>query len=212
MNDVDKCSSVLDAYRSSNPTVICMQKTKLSYPELAKIRSFLMPKLHTHDTIPANGSRGGILIAWDSNTLTMLQSDHRTFSLTLIFTSTTSDHSLKLTNVYAPANHVVTNLFLTKLRDLAPTITGPWLLLGDFNLIHQSMDQNNHRFDQRLASAFNDTISDLALDELPLLDRPYTWSNLRVEPTLARLDRVFLNSQMSSSFPNMALTSHSGHI
>jgi hypothetical protein len=56
-------------------------------------------------------------------------------------------------------------------------------------------------------TSFNDTIHKLELLDLPLLDRLFTWSNHRVNPTMARLDRVFLNVPMSLTFPNSTLTS-----
>jgi endonuclease/exonuclease/phosphatase family metal-dependent hydrolase len=98
-------------------------------------------------------------------------------------------------------------LFFCELTDLADQIQGAWIVLGDFNLLRHENDKNNNRFDHRLASLSNETISALALDELPLLDRLYTWSNLREQPTLARLDRAFISSQMSSLHPNTTLTS-----
>jgi len=109
--------------------------------------------------------------------------------------------------VYAPSDHHDSASFLEDLAELVPHINGPWVLAGDFNLIRSSDDKNNDRVDSRLTELFNDTINSLALLELPLLDRLFTWSNRRESPTLARLDRVFLNTEMSTSFPNSTLTS-----
>lgn len=93
------------------------------------------------------------------------------------------------------------------MRSLAATVPGPWLIAGDFNLLREPGDKNNDNFDASLADAFNATIHDLALLELPLLDKLFTWSNKRVCPTLACLDRVFLNGTLETAIPNTTLTS-----
>jgi len=67
-----------------------------------------------------------------------------------------------------------------------------------------------------LANRFNGLTDELGFVELPLLDRLYTWSSKRDSPTLARLDRAFVNTEFCSRFPNTSLSSclgnHSDHI
>ena len=76
----------------------------------------------------------------------------------------------------------------------------PWLILGDFNLIRSPHEKNNGNFHAREAAAFNDTINTLALTELPLLDRQFTWTNNRDNPVLIRLDRAFVNIAWNAAF------------
>jgi hypothetical protein len=71
-------------------------------------------------------------------------------------------------------------------------------------------DKNNDLFDWRPANKFNSAIDGLALIELSLLDRLYTWSNKRESSTLARLDRALINNAFAVVFPNTSLTSHIG--
>ena len=97
--------------------------------------------------------------------------------------------------------------FLDKLKQLEPPPKSPWLLIGDFNLIRFPNERNNNIFCRSEADAFNDTIDQLALLELPLLDRQFTWSNKRMSPTLVRLDRVLINLSWDALFPNLHLTS-----
>jgi hypothetical protein len=110
-------------------------------------------------------------------------------------------------NVYAPANHAFTPEFLIELEALGPLFLFPWLVVGDFNLIRAPGDKNNDNFDLALASAFNASLANLALFELPLLDRLYTWSNKRDSPVLALLDHVFFNHHWNLALPNSSLTS-----
>jgi len=131
----------------------------------------------------------------------------RKHTLTTVLSSTVTNISFTVTNVYAPSDHRDSAFFLDDLAELAPQICGPRVIAGDFNLIRSGADKNNAHVDHRLTELFNNAINSLALLELPLLDRLFTWSNRRENPTLARLDRVFLNTDMSTRFPNSTLTS-----
>jgi len=128
-------------------------------------------------------------------------------TLTIFFTSTASDLEFALTNVYAPANHRDSLGFLEDLAEVASHIPACWALAGNFNLTRGADENINGNVHQHLADAFNDSIHSLGLIDLPLLDRLFTWSNHQSTPTLARLDRVLLNTPMAAAFPNSSLTS-----
>ena len=49
---------------------------------------------------------------------------------------------------------------------------------------------------------FNDIISHLALQEIPIKGMSFTWSNMREDPLLEQLDWVFTSCQWTLSFPN----------
>ena len=157
--------------------------------------------------VSADGSRGGIITAWNTSFFKKQSYITRRYSLTISLASTTSDLSFTLTNVYAPADLGFTAAFLHELQELSTHVTGAWILLGDFNLLRVASDKNNTLFNQSLADSFNSCINSLALLELPLLDRQFTWSNNRQEPTLARLNRALFNNAFSSLFPSSTLTS-----
>ena len=208
LGDDRKCDVVRDALCSDRATVICLQETKLHSTSPAKAKSFLPSNFRNLHCVDARGSRGGILTAWDDNSLTLHSFITRKHTLTTVFSSTITNLSFTITNVYAPSDHRDSASFLEDLHELVPKINGAWVIAGDFNLVRSSDDKNNDRFDHNLASHFNDTINSLALLELPLLDRLFTWSSRRNSPTLARLDRVFFNNSMSTTFPN---SSHFHH-
>jgi len=79
--------------------------------------------------------------------------------------------------------------------------------MGDFNLARFANDKNTTTFNAFEAGRFNDLINSLALVEIPLVDRAYTWSNKRSVPTLVRLDRCFVNTDWEAIFPNTSLAS-----
>lgn len=132
------------------------------------------------------------------------------YTLTIPFSSTTSNYALHLTNVYAPSNNGETDAFLDELRNICPQPC-PWIMVGDFNLTRSPANKNTAGLNWALASKFNSIIDKLALMELPLLDRLYTWSNKRASPTLAHLDRAFIRTDFCSKFPNAFLSSRLGN-
>jgi len=106
-----------------------------------------------------------------------------------------SDNSrLMLTNVYAPTQREDRPSFFHELASVAESITGLWMVLGDFNLTRCLEDKNTSNFNTSEANNFNELINALGRIEIPLVDRAYTWSSRRDEPTLVRLDRCFVNS------------------
>ena len=96
------------------------------------------------------------------------------FSLTTVFASTTSDLSFTVTNVYGPCDAALKPAFLDELASLASTVSGPWLVVGDFNLIHAPSKRSNDNFDARGAQLHNSWIDNAGLLEIPLLDRLFT--------------------------------------
>jgi exonuclease III len=204
----EKCDAVRDTLTSNNPHIACIQESKLAEIDSLKSRSFLPSNLASFLHVPAEGSRGGILTAWDGKFLIAGDPVKSRFSLSVPFTSTTSpDKIFLVTNVYAPSDHRHTDAFLSELVLLVSNFGGNHLILGDFNLIRCPEEKNSPTFDAGLASRFNNAIDAMALIELPLLDRSFTWTDKRDSPVLARLDRAFINLSFSSAFPNSSLTS-----
>jgi hypothetical protein len=151
--------------------------------------------------------RGGIVTTWDETQLTLVSSHARTYLLTSVLSYAATNFELTLTNVYGPSDHDYTLDFLDELCSVASSVSGAWLLTGDFNLIWDPTKKNTENFDAPRTSAFNTAIHDMTLLELPLLDCSFTWSNQCECPMLARLDKAFLNPELDVIAANTTLTS-----
>lgn len=202
-----KCTRVRDSLTSSSPSIICSQESKLASLDMFKAASFLPLGFTEFVTVDADWSRGGLVTAWNPANFTIRSHICEQYTLTVVLSSTITNLEFTLTNVYAPADHSNTPDFLASLSHTKNLVTGAWVLAGYFNLVRSVEDKNNNIVSASLCFAFNSTIIELALIELPLLDRLFTWTNKRATPILARLDRVFFNTDMSSLFPNSSLTS-----
>jgi exonuclease III len=203
----NKCVVVRDNVNLLNPSVVCLQETKLAIDDVRAYRSFLPFNLDCHFARPAVGSSGGILTAWQSNSFGLVSSFSSPFSITTVLQSTASNDRFAVTNIYGPSDHSMTDVFLDDLCSVAGSISDPWMLIGDFNLTRSPADKNNANFNVSLASRFNQTIDALQLIELNLRDRLYTWSNKRAVPTLARLDRAFICTGFGDLYPATFLAS-----
>jgi hypothetical protein len=87
-----------------------------------------------------------------------------------------------ITNVYAPTDHILKQDFLLELQKTQPLDDTPWMIISDFNLMRCAVDKNSDTFRHDEADAFDDVINNLALIELPLTYRLYTWSSNRSNP------------------------------
>ncbi|KAF8656102.1 hypothetical protein HU200_060808 [Digitaria exilis] len=190
LGDSDKCRDVRYTLSSTPLHVICLQETKLSDVAVSKASSFLPSNLTNFTYKNSNGASGGLLNAW-----------------TYFFESTVDSLSFAVTNVYGPCRNDQKENFLNELRFLSTTCTGPWLIFGDFNLTRVAEDKNTENFSNAAPEAFNDIIDELLLNDLPLLDHRFTWSNGQDNPTLVRLDRALINVPWGQALFNSTLTS-----
>jgi len=107
--------------------------------------------------------------------------------------------------VYGPqADHDKVQ-FLDELLQFRASVTSPWLLCGDFNMIYMAADKNNDRLDRRCMRRFRSFINAAQLEQLHLNGRRFTWSSERDQPALECLDRLFANSEWLMAYPNHVL-------
>ncbi|RCV15332.1 hypothetical protein SETIT_3G049500v2, partial [Setaria italica] len=143
LGDNNKCILVRDVVSSACPKTASFQETKLCNIDHLKVCSFLPANLNEFQYTDADDTRGGILTAWDSSIFSLTSSFTRQHSLMMILSSTASDYSFAVTNVYAPSNHRDSSSFLESLEDIASHASEGWTLAGDFNLTRDSSENNN---------------------------------------------------------------------
>jgi endonuclease/exonuclease/phosphatase family metal-dependent hydrolase len=79
----------------------------------------------------------------------------------------------------------------------------PWAIIGDFNeiLFSHEKEGGNPR-PLNFMHAFQDTLSDCALEDLGFVGDPFTWKRGRIRE---RLDRVVINNAWSDMYPGAAV-------
>lgn len=180
------------------PSIVCLQETKLAAFDKRKLLSIL-PGGHATAfyALPSAGTSGGLLTSWDSSTLECTAHFVTSHTLTVCLETKSSNLYFHVSNVYGPCVSAKKSSFLQELeREVAPLIDAnqPWVLLGDFNMIRSLDERSNNNFGAHLAAAFNNTIRALTMQEIPLSDHRFTWSNKQQNPVLAKLDRFLINN------------------
>ena len=148
------------------------------------------------------GASGGLIILWNS---AFFKGDlleiHRS-AIRVKFTSVHNAESWELVNVYGPCSGAERDNFVTWLYNLIIPCSDNWLILGDFNFIRSVENRNKPGANMNDIFLFNDIISHLGLQEIPVKGRAYTWSNMQDNPLLEQLDWFFTSPAWTLKYPN----------
>lgn len=141
--------------------------------------------------LPADGTRGGILLACNDNFFSLSNVVQKQFSLTATVTMKNDNARWSLTVVYGPQQDAQKIEFLAELQEVEQMVSLPWLLIGDFNLIYKTSDKNNSRLNRGMMQRFKGTLDRLGIKELHLSGRKFTWTQECANPTQTKIDRAF---------------------
>lgn len=200
LNSPARCDSIYQVVLLSGASVVCFQETKLQVVTRATVDRCLGREFDCFFFLPADGTRGGILLAWKS-AVVLLSNPHYSNNAITARVGDSGATGWWLTGVYGPQSDVDKCLFPQEIKDIRDLHPGPWTVAGDFNLIVDAVDKNNANLNRRMMGKFRRLLSELDLKELYLNGRRYTWSNERERVTLERLDRVFSTVDWEVEFP-----------
>jgi hypothetical protein len=164
--------------RAAKATVACLQETKLQVIDESMVSATLGPELKNNFSfLPADGTRGGVLIAVSYDHFKLLSSSRSKYSISVRIQALQDASEWTLTSVYGPQQEADKIIFLEEIRAMRLAIHGDWLLCRDFNLIYKAEDKSNNRLNGRLMGHFKAVLDELELKELPLHGRRFTWTN-----------------------------------
>jgi hypothetical protein len=92
--------------------------------------------------VPADGTCGGIILAWRSDTLSVTTKHKGEFSITAEVQSLKDAKSWTVTSVYGPQEVADKVRFLQELTQIAATMQQPWIINGDLT---DPSDKSNGR-------------------------------------------------------------------
>ena len=189
LNDQAKRDAVREFVSTLSVNLVCLQETKMEVIDRFVVNQCLGPAFDEFFFLPAVGTRGGILLAWDSTVLTISNLSLDSFSITREV-SYREGGVWWLTAVYGPQANEEKQLFLRELEERRSLCPGPWLVLGDFNMILRAADKSNGNLDRVNMNRFRNSVSVLGLKEVYMHGRVFTWSNECCTPTMTRIDRA----------------------
>ena len=141
LGDVSKCADILSELISISPHCALLQESKLNEITEQKFRSFLPRSLDQKVFLPADGSAGGTVSAFNSNYFPVLSHTHNNFTTSIKLTSLAHPQPFIITNVYAPASRNLKQAFLDELRLIKQDDHTPLLIVGYFNLVRFSHEK-----------------------------------------------------------------------
>ena len=95
------------------------------------------------------------------------------FSVNILISSP-AEGSFYISVVYGPNDESLKDPFLTELSVVYALLPGPWLIIGDFNMISSAADKNNANLNQWPIARFCCFISTHELKDVHLFGRRYT--------------------------------------
>lgn len=177
---------------------------------LETIKQCLGNKFGSFYYLPANGTRGGILLAWDPLVAT-LSNPHITNNTLLALVQPLGAPVWRLTSVYMPNLDAAKLEFLQEMADIRDLHVGPWMIIEDFNILVNSEDKNNASINRWFISRLQSKLNWLELKEIYHNVRRYTWSsNDRACESLEKIDHASRQtpgriSTLHASFQHRAL-------
>jgi hypothetical protein len=120
--------------------------------------------------LPADGTRGGILVAWKS-VVDSLSNPHYSDNAIIARVGGPGSPGWWLIKVYGPQSDADKCFFLQELKDIRDLHPGPWEVSGDFNLIVDAADKNNANLNRCMMGKFWRLLSELDLKEIYLNGR-----------------------------------------
>jgi hypothetical protein len=187
-------------------SLICAKESKLELVDSGIVSQTFGPAFDGFDFIPAVGTRGGIILAWRTDHFRITTLHKGEFSITAEVLSLKDAKTWVVTSVYGPQQIPDKERFLQELLQTGSSMHLPWIVNGDFNLVIDQADKSNGRVNRRMMNKFRHAINSLALQDMPLPGRKYTWSNEQEEPIMARLDRILFNPSWEDVYPISDMT------
>jgi hypothetical protein len=113
LNEVDRRDSVQELVRDTGSTIVCLQETKLTTIDDATIlRTWGQNFLNNIAVLPANGSRGGILLAASNDFFSLSQVYTTSHTVLAMITMKADNSAWWITGVYGPQSSAEKLVFL----------------------------------------------------------------------------------------------------
>ncbi|KAH7676675.1 RNA-directed DNA polymerase protein [Dioscorea alata] len=168
--------------------IACLQESKLQDIHISIWRSIGGARLNAFEFLPAQGTAGGIIIAWDTSQTVGSLIHKGTFSITVKFSNTDNNSSWACTTVYGPILRQLKIDFWQEIRTIR-------------NLHPDPLDKNKGDINPRDLATPQNLLGELNLIDPPLQGRRFTWSNGQANPCWVRLDRFLFSHNWSLLYP-----------
>nr|TKW15366.1 hypothetical protein SEVIR_5G233400v2 [Setaria viridis] len=168
LNARTRRDSLREVVHDANASIVCLQETKLAVISPFLLSEMLGSNFASYSYLPSSGVSGGVLIACRSPEITCAAIETGNYSVTVSITTGAQTQPWCLTSVYGPQPDEDKIVFLDELRSIHSRITGPWMNVGDFNLILCASDKSNDYLNRRNMGRFRRFVNELQLKDVYL--------------------------------------------
>jgi endonuclease/exonuclease/phosphatase family metal-dependent hydrolase len=210
-NDPAKRSAIREFVSTLHVNIVCFQETKLDVIDDFTVLQSLGPSFDEYMYLPAVQTRGGILLAWDTSVIELENFSFDTYAITAEV-KTRDNNRWWISTVYGPQDTADKINFLREISERRALCPGPWMIIGDFNMILYASEKNNENLDRRMMARFRRFVQEQELKDLYMHGRVYTWSNEREIPTMTRIDRALVSVDWDLQNPDALLQAMSSSI
>ncbi|KAK1424776.1 hypothetical protein QVD17_20114 [Tagetes erecta] len=115
------------------------------------------------------------------------------------------DSQVHVFNVYAPQSNSAKSQLWDTLANCVSSLTGPIIMIGDFNEVRSPNERMNSRFNASASNMFNSFIHGLDLLEYHMCRKRFTYMSSDLTK-LSKLDRMLVSMDFMAAWPNAVLS------
>ncbi|XP_021820446.1 uncharacterized protein LOC110762145 [Prunus avium] len=183
------------------PDIVILQETKKQEIDRRLVASVWCSRFRDWVFVPSTGRSGGIVIIWNTQFVSVIDSEIAEFSVSIKIRGT-SGADWWLSGIYGPCRQRDRGRFWVELAALYGLCGENWCIGGDFNVVRFVSDKSNGGGVTSSMRTFNNFINDTNLRDPRLLNASFTWSNGRENVVCRRLDRFLFTGGWEDCFPN----------
>lgn len=178
LNNPAKRNAVREFVEAAKVNIVCLQDTKLHVIDPFIVMQCIGPSFDGFAYLPTSDTRGGILLGWDR---TAIEIDNISWDTNFVtgLVHNKDGSTWWVTVVYRPQGDELKTQFLVDLHNRRATCLGPWMLLGDFNMIIRAEEKSSNNLNRRILRKFKEFVDNSELKEIYMHGRRFAWTNER---------------------------------
>ena len=114
--------------------------------------------------------------------------------------------------VYGPQGDGLKTNFRVELQHRRDLCLGPWVVLGDFNMIIRAEEKSNSNLNRTIMRRFKAFVDNNELKYLYMHGRRFTWTNERENMVMTKIDRLLVSVDWELYYLDVLLQASSTNI
>lgn len=168
LNDLEKIRIVKSLVIDWNADILCFQETKLEGEIKELVNQTWGRRWVRFECLEASGTRGGILMLWDSRVWKGEVPQIGAYTVTCRFEALLQSFECHITGVYAPNCYIERRAVWREIGGVRGLMEGPWAVCGDFNVTRYASEKRNCNRRTRAMLEISDFIEGMELIDLQL--------------------------------------------